>query len=469
MRDGWERPIINASSIRAPRIWQFLELFGLSTGIINMPMTFPVQPLNGYMVSGMLSPDGTLAIAYPEEVQQVLREQRYVVDLHIGRRERELRTGDQIIGLADDLIATVQGRARAALQLLDQRPTTFFALVFVATDRIQHAAWCHLERLVERPEVAQEDPVCQRVLAVYQEIDQALGSLLSKCDDDTTVIVMSDHGFCGLHTRVYLNKWLAHRGWLAFKGGTSAVRQRAKRARYLLKKLVPRRILLWGRRTLAVSHTLNWASTQAYSGNASENAIFINVKGREPAGAVALAEYQRTRSEIVEGLGRMRDPRCELLVMDGVHEAGTVYQGPFLDLAPDIILEPAEGYEFTPDVTREENTLVDVWHEGRGIHTRQGILIAAGAGVQRAGHCGRAEIVDVAPTVLHQLGLPVPAEMDGRVLEDLLHPDWLAVRPPQRVPLSDEIPARDVFGERPYTLQEQRLLEERLGDLGYLE
>ena len=118
MRGGWERPVSNGSAIRVPRIWQFLGLFGLSSGLINVPMTYPVEPLHGYLVSGMLTPDGNVAAAYPEDVQQMLRAQKYVVDLHIGRRERDLRTEEQVIDLVNDLVATVQGRTRAALQLL---------------------------------------------------------------------------------------------------------------------------------------------------------------------------------------------------------------------------------------------------------------------------------------------------------------------------------------------------------------
>ena len=466
----WERPVCNASAIRAPRIWEFLNLFNLSAGLINVPMTYPVEPLQGYVISGMLSPDGNLAVAYPEDIQRMLRTRKYVVDLHIGRRERELRTEEQIINLADDLVTTVQGRTRVALQLLAERPTDFFVLVFVATDRIQHFAWRYIERLIQEPEAARKDRTCQRVLAVYQAVDQALGDLLARRDNKTTILVMSDHGFCGLHTQVRLNEWLAQGGWLEFREGARAARRHAKRTRGWLKRLLPRRLLLWGRRTLAVTRTLEWTRTLAYSGDASENAVHINMVGREPEGiVVAGRHYREVRSEIITGLAELRDPRNGLPVIKHVHEREAIYQGPFLHLAPDILFEPIEGYECTPEVAYEGDIFVDVSSEGQGGHARDGILIAAGAGMRQMHDRREAAIIDVAPTVLYLLGLPVPSEMDGRVLEEILDPDWLAARLPRREPLADRISVRGTSDEKAYTPDERRLLEEHLSDLGYLD
>jgi len=469
MRGNWQRPVSNAKAIRAPRIWQFLELFGLSAGLLNVPMTYPVEPLNGYMVAGMLTPDRNKAVAYPDDVQHMLREQGYVVDLHIGRRELEPHTGEEVISLADALVATIQQRARTAVQLLTQRQTSFFAVVFVATDRIQHYAWQYIERLIQQPDIVQGDHVCQRVLAVYQEVDRAIGTLLANLDEQTAVIVISDHGFCGLHTRVHLNEWLAREGWLKFRQGAREARGRAKRWRGWLKRLLPRRVLLWGRKALAVTHTLEWAQTQAYTGDASENAVRINVAGREPEGTVEPgAPYQKVRAEIAAALAELRDPRNGLPIMRHVYERERIYNGPFLDLAPDIVFEPAEGYEITSEIAYRGHIFEDVHDEGRGIHAREGILIAAGAGI-RSGSRGEAEIADVAPTVLYLLGLPVPAEMDGRVLEEILLSEWLEVRPPRREHLREHLPVLDDADNEVYTNKERRLLEQRLGDLGYLE
>jgi predicted AlkP superfamily phosphohydrolase/phosphomutase len=470
MRGDWERPVSNGAAIRVPRIWQFLDLFRFSSGLINVPMTYPVEALRGYVVAGMLTPNGNSAVAYPEGVQRMLRAQRYVVDLHVGRRERELRTEDQIISLADDLVAVVQGRVRAALQILEQCPTAFFAVVFVAPDRLQHFAWHYIERLIRQPETASADRVCQHVVAVYQEVDRAIGTLLKKRSKRTATIVMSDHGFCGLHTRVHLNEWLAQNGWLEFKQGAMSVRQRAKRGRVFLKRLLPRRLLLWGRRALAVTNTLAWERTLAYAGDASEGAVRVNVKGREPKGTVAAGEsYHEVRSQIVDALIKLRDPRSGTPVMKGVYEREQIYHGPFLDLAPDIVLEPTEGYEITPEVAYEGSVFVDISDDGQGMHARDGVLIAAGTGLRTTHDRGRAEIADVAPTILHLLGLPVPSEMDGRVLEAMLTPDLLAARPLRRESMADRIHVREAVDRETYTAEEEMFVEERLADLGYLE
>jgi predicted AlkP superfamily phosphohydrolase/phosphomutase len=470
LRGDWQRPVCNASAIRAPRIWQYLESFGLSSGLINVPMSYPVQPLQGYMVAGMLSPDGDTAVAYPAEVQEMLRLQGYVVDLHVGRRERQARTPEEIIRLADDIILTVQKRVRAALQLLEQRPTPFFAIVFVAPDRIQHYAWRYLERLVEQPESAQRDPACQRVLAVYQEVDRAIGELLARRDGRTAVMAMSDHGFCALNTRLHLNDWLSQNGWLKFRAGTRSARRQARQVRLWLKRLLPWRFLLWGRRALAVSQTLDWDGTATYAGDASESAIHVNLQGREPQGSVAAGEpYRRLRGAIAAALEALRNPHSGLPVMNAVYEREAAYEGPFLDLAPDIVFEAAAGYETTPEVAPKGSVFSDATAEGRGMHARDGILIAAGPGIRQSAARSRAEIADVAPTALHLLGLPVPAEMDGRVLEEITAPEWLAARPPQRELLAARIATQAPSGTASYSADEQRLVERRLDDLGYLE
>ncbi len=470
LRGDGQRSVCNASAIRAPQIWQYLETFGLSSGLINIPINYPVQPLNGYMVAGMLAPDGDMAVAYPAEVQEMLRAQGYIVDLHVGRRERQVHTPEQVIRLADDIIDMVQKRLRAALQLLEQRPTPFFTIVFVAPDRIQHYAWGYLERLLREPESAQCDPTCRRVLAVYQVLDQVIGEILARRDGRTTVMVMSDHGFCALLTRLHLNDWLSQHGWLEFRSGARSARRQAKRASDWLRRLLPRRFLLWGRRKLAIDQTLNWNGTVAYSGDASESAIHINVQGREPHGTVAPGEpYEQLRATIAAALEALHDPRCGLPVMKRVEQREAAYHGPYLDLAPDIVFETAAGYEATPEVAPEGNLFTDVSAEGRGAHERDGILIAAGPGIRQTLVRSQADIADIAPTVLYLLGLPVPTEMDGCVLEELITPEWLAARPPQRQPLAARFAEPALPGNAPYSDNEQRLLEQRLSDLGYLE
>lgn len=470
LRGNGPRSVCNATAIRAPQIWQYLQAFGLSSGLINIPMNYPVQPLNGYMVAGMLAPDGDVAVAYPVEVQEMLRAQGYVVDLHIGRRERQAHTPEQIIRLADDIIVTVQKRLQATLQLLEQQPTSFFTVVFVAPDRIQHYAWRYLEQLIREGKVAQDDPVCGRVLAVYQELDRAVGELLARCNEGTAVMVISDHGFCALRSCFHLNDWLSQQGWLEFRAGARAARRQAKQARHWLKRLLPRRLLLWGRRALAVDQTLNWDNTVAYAGDASECAVYINVQGREPHGTVAPGEpYRQLRATIAAALRELRDPRTGLPVMKHVAEREEVYAGPYLDLAPDIVFEMAEGYEAVPEIAPQGNLFSDVSAEGRGMHERDGILIAAGPGIRQVFGRAQADIADVAPTVLYLFGLPVPAEMDGCVIEEVVAPDWLATRPPQREPLTTRFTSQPLPESASYSAEEQRLLEQRLSDLGYLE
>ncbi|NLF00807.1 MAG: hypothetical protein GX601_07500 [Anaerolineales bacterium] len=469
LRGGWERAILNGAAIRAPRVWQYLNVLGLSTGLVNVPMTYPVQPLNGYLVGGMMSPEWNRAVAYPEEVQTMLRAQQYIVDLHVGRRERQMDTREQIAALADDLIVSEQRRVQAALQLVKERPTDFLSVVFVALDRIQHVGWHQIARLIEDPESARSDDVCRRVLAVYQEVDTALGALLAARPEGTAVLVVSDHGFSRLHTRVHLNEWLAQQGWIKFDRAARSARQVARQKRAWLKRLVPRQLLLWGRRVLAESHTVQWADTLAYTGDASENAVFLNVAGREPQGVVTEAEYAGMRARLADALVDLRDPRTGARVMKRVYPRENAYAGPCIPLAPDIVFEPEEGYEITPDVGPDGVIFADAHSEGKGSHARAGILIAAGHGVPHTLDRGRADMADIAPTAMYLLGCPVPSEMDGHPVTAIIEPEWLTARPPSSEPLADLVQPTQPLDNPSYSTDEQKMVEERLSDLGYFE
>jgi predicted AlkP superfamily phosphohydrolase/phosphomutase len=277
---------------------------------------------------------------------------------------------------------------------------------------------------------------------VYRRLDGALGAILADLPADATVLVGSDHGFGGAGTSVlHLNRWLADRGWLSFRAGRREVGARLARGvrkaaltflpRGVQERLVrragrdlARRLESWSRfaaidmaKTRAFSEELNYAPS-----------VWLNVRGRDPDGCVAPgAEYDAAIAALSAELLAWRHPTTGAAIVRRVHRRAALYEGPATDEAPDLILELAldEGYSYpclptTRAETRSVRRLERREHVAgkgggmNGSHRPEGLWVLAGRGVTSAR--AEASIVDVAPSVLHLAGLPVPAWMDGRLL-----------------------------------------------------
>lgn len=458
---GW----VNGASIRAPKLWHYLEGQGLRCASVNVPMTYPPEPLPGSMVTGMLTPLGAEQFTYPPDLSPALRARGYVTDLRIRKVEREVETPEQQIHLLRDLRDVARRRVEGVLWLWEREPVDLLMVVFETPDRIQHLFWGRLQRaLAEGP----ADAVDEALLACYEEVDQGIGALLALAGEGTTVFLLSDHGFCGLHTAVHLDQWLADRGFLRYARAKATVRRRVKAGLApLLKRVLPRPWLLRGRQAFAVTKVVDWGHTRVYSGRSSENAVFLNLRGREPKGIVEPGqEYEALREEVVQALQALRDPRTGALVLQRVFRREEVYRGPYLASAPDILLELTEGYEVTSEVTTA-GIFRDVSAQGAGFHAQKGIFVAAGAGVAGPGRLEGVHIQDLAPTILHCLGLPVPTYMDGRVLEEVFVPTFRATRPVVRTEaLPTGGPTKEV-GEV-FSEEDEEEIRQRLTGLGYL-
>ena len=460
-----ERGWVNGAAIRAPKLWHYLQGYNLRCGFVNVPMSYPPEPLPGYMVTGMLTPLGASCFTYPADLTGPLRERGYVTDLRIRKVEREWGTADQQVALLRDLQDVARRRVEGVLWLWEQEPVDLLAVVFETPDRIQHILW---NRLEESLAGRASGPVDQAILDCYEEVDRGIGRLLGLADEGTTIFLLSDHGFCGLHTAVHLDQWLAEQGLLCYAGAKATLRRRVKAGLApVLKQVLPRSWLQKGRQAFAVTRIIDWERTSVYSGRSSENAVFINLKGREPKGAVEPGpEYEALRDRVIQHLRGLRDPRTGRPVLQQVFQREEVYEGPYVPSAPDILFVLTEGFEVTAEVATE-GVFRDVAGDGAGFHAQEGIFLAAGAGVAGPRTLEGARIVDLAPTLLHGLGLSVPRFMDGRVLEEAFTDTWRQAHP---VRYSDEVPTSGPGegGGNVFSDEDEEEIRQRLAGLGYL-
>jgi predicted AlkP superfamily phosphohydrolase/phosphomutase len=204
--------------------------------------------------------------------------------------------------------------------------------------------------------------------------------------------------------------------------------------------------------------SVDWSRTVAYSmGHVGQ--IYLNLQGREPAGIVRPETYQETLRTVMEALAELRDGAGRPMVTRMVPRDLT-YHGPYAERGPDLHVE-FDGYRWIsfPLFATDGKLLTQQIRGDSGCHRREGILMAYGPGIKQGEMLTGAEITDLAPTILHLAGVPVPSEMDGRVLVEMLEA-------PGEVRYGDE--SGGLEGPSAWAQEETDEIEERLRGLGYL-
>jgi predicted AlkP superfamily phosphohydrolase/phosphomutase len=319
----------------------------------------------------------------------------------------------------------------------------------------------------------------------YHYVDGHLANIVESLDDDTTLIIMSDHGFGPFHKFIHVNNWLIQEELMHLKPG---LRSQVKGTLFrwgfspmnvynllmrfglgALKREVVRGQGQGLLKTLFLSfEDIDWPRTEAYSlGNIGQ--IRINLVDREPFGCIQPgADYEQVRDRIVDRLAELRDPETGEAVVETVYRREEIYNGPQLEHAPDIVFIPKRleyfgfgEYEFG------SHKIIEAMQRGiSGTHRLQGIFLAYGSSIQPGVEIETARIIDLAPTILHLLGTPIPDHMDGRVLHEVLDPTFKPILQtggsPQFWPETPE------SSQDSLTPEERELLTERLRSLGYV-
>lgn len=469
---GSDFDMVNSTSIRSRTLWQILSDAGRRVGVMNVPVTYPPQPVNGFMIGGMLSPH-TGCITYPQGLLEPYLEELGPYRIVPSVQYKE---GNEEEFIAD-LLDLVDRRGRYALRLMEDHPSEFFMVHFQATDVLQHALWKFIDPTHPRHDPEAAARFVPQMRQVFQQIDGFIGQMVGRMGGEGTVIVMSDHGFGPLHWVVNLNLFLLEMGLLRLKGNFST-RLRSSIFRAGLTPasvwhLIERAGLqnyVWliskSTRNKVVSKFLSfddvdWSRTVAYSiGHVGQ--IYINLRGREPQGIVEPgAEYERVRQQVVEALKALRHPETGKPMVDQVIPGEEAVHGPYARSGPDlhVVFDGYRAIAF-PLFATDSRLVTRQIRGDSGCHRLHGLLIAWGAGIRPGRVSEGAHIMDLAPTVLHLMDLPVPDDMDGRVLTSMLSSD----RPVRY----EHVAAAETGPETELSTEETAEVEGRLRALGYL-
>jgi predicted AlkP superfamily phosphohydrolase/phosphomutase len=417
------------------------------------------------MVSGFLTPSDARDFTHPEGLREEIRKAVPKYEIYVPL-PRSGAFSDPKDGF--DFLNRVHEQTRRRIEAFRYLDRTyappFHMAVFMAMDQVQHLFWKYVDPTQERFYGSYlGERVRNHVTRIYAMLDVFLGELLGQLDDQTTLIVVSDHGFGPQQRNFLVNRWLRDQGLLSIRSKSILLHRALRRFGFDRQR---RGKPFQGTSPAVEDRFVNWARTRAYGSHPSEQAIYVNLKGREPRGIVEPDRYEDIRNEIRQRLREIRDERGEPIV-DRIITREETYSGPYVDLAPDLYVK-IQNYScmLSPRLdARVPGYFQDV-DLPAGCHRENGVLMAAGAGIREGALARDAQIADVAPTILHLMGCPVPGDMDGRVLDEVLDSSFLEAHPVQRTRTAEtETESKD---RQDYSEEQKKELEDKLKGLGYL-
>ncbi len=477
--DSYKVSMINAASRRTRALWNWLNDAGYKVGLLGIPTTYPPEPVDGFMISGFLAPGPESEWAYPSELKQELKAELGEFLLSPDERYRSSQRLDRFL---DDLVASVENRTQAALYLMRNKPWDLFAVVYWDTDMVQHETWRLLDPDHPRHDAGEAAAYREKILAFHRKVDADVGRLLSEVDSDTLVVIMSDHGFGPVHSFFLTNNWLSSIGLLQFKRNPwTAFKRLLFRLGYTPLKMFRlakalgmaslRRKVRFQQKSGLLNRVflsfddVDWSRTRAFS-IGSFGQVYVNLAGVRPQGIVQPGqEYQELREQLVREAQALRDPRTGEPLIERVYRREEIYSGPYIARTPDLIVQP-RGWEYMAFGHADfgSNKLVESIIGLSGHHRPDGVLILAGAGVKPGMQLEGASILDLAPTILHAMNVPVPQEFDGRVLAEAFTTSSPLAQP---VTYSPSNLYKDGTSEPDLSDQDMEQVQEKLRGWGY--
>lgn len=288
--------IPTAAERKAPSIWRKLSDEGKKVIVINVPLTYPPEEVNGILISDFLCTDIRKA-TYPAELAVYLESKGYIIDVDawLARESKDK--------FAEQVMLAMDKRFEVAFDLMDREIWDFFQLHIMETDRLFHFFYSDLEK----------GQYNSFVRLFFKKLDNYIEQLKERLSSNDAILILSDHGFCAIEREVQLNEWLERENLLKFE---SSAKKR-----------------LEGYDT----------SSTAYS--MIPGRIFLNLKGRESKGSVRMDQYNEIRGDIKKKLLAMKDEATGAPVIEKVFYREEIYSGPYLESASDLIVHPNDGYD----------------------------------------------------------------------------------------------------------------------------
>lgn len=480
-QEGTYRQVLNSRvDIDGKSLWRYLNDAGKDVGVMGVPLTYPPEQIKGFMITGLLTPFGRRDFTYPPDLLDELEEQ---LGTYLLRHDEKYRPNNPYPFIKEQF-EILENNTQAALYLMKNKTWDVFMIHFLGTDCVQHELWHTLDPTHPNHDPAEVERLGNVIEDFYMRVDASVGRILEAADDDTAVVVMSDHGFGPVYKFINFNVWLLEQGLLRLKNSLGT------RLRYLLFRLGFNYNVLghwvlklglgkqakqmgrakredWQRRIFLSLNDVEWSKSKVYSiGNFGQ--MYVNLKGREPSGIVSPgAEYENLINDLIRRLQAMKDPTTNEPVIDQIFRREEIYTGPYASQAPDLVFTTRRmQYKAMGLSDFSSNRVFDPVYGTTGHHRMEGILICYGPGrFKQSTETIDARIYDLAPTILYLLGQEIPVEMDGNVLLELFTDDFRQDHPVVYAESDTSETTKDQSG---LTDQEKAQLETMLRSLGYV-
>lgn len=357
--------IPNSTNCQAKTIQEIISDKGGRVISLGVPGSYPPRPINGINVGGFLSPALEKAV-YPEAVLPELKKTGYLVDIN------PMRARESLDFFKEENLKVLQGRIKTLFYLWDSREWDLFTIHFMDTDRMGHFMFRYLD-----PEESGSENA-RYYLEFFRKIDDMIGQVRQKMNDNMILIILSDHGFCRIKQEVQLNRWLQDRGYLAF--------------------------------SRPPAHDLDFEAispeSQAFA--LVPGKIYLMRESQWRAGRINDSEYEELRTEIINKLTEFNKagaPVCKKIL----RKEEAVF-GPYLETAPDIVIDPHDGYDLKAGLKKN---LVFETGSLSGMHTYYDAMLY----LMNTGTLPKRPVVyDVTSTILSLLDIPIPDDFDGTSL-----------------------------------------------------
>jgi predicted AlkP superfamily phosphohydrolase/phosphomutase len=375
--------IATANLVKADRVWDILSRVGKQVVVAGVPQTFPVKPVNGCMISSFLTPSTQSQFTYPAELKGEIRQAvggEYLLDVQNFRSEDKDYLLEQIYALADQHHKLVK-------HLMTAKPWDFFMHVDMGVDRIHHGFWKFFDE--RHPLYEAGNRYESAIHDYYVHLDGQIGEWLALLDDDTAVLVVSDHGGQPMMGGICFNEWLKQEGYLVLE--------------YQPEGIVP-----------LEKCEVDWSKTRAWGSGGYYARLFLNVKGREPEGIIDPADYEAVRDELAARIAAITDPQGNN-IGSVAFKPQEIYKE-VNNIAPDLIVyfgnlswRSVGSLGLNRIHTFENDTGPDDAN-----HAQQGLYIYYDPQGHSQGKGPRRHLMDIAPTILELMDVPIPGDMQGR-------------------------------------------------------
>ncbi|HEY7388834.1 MAG TPA: alkaline phosphatase family protein [Bryobacteraceae bacterium] len=450
--------LVSSRQFKTETIWSMVNRHAKRAGSLNFVAHQPAPKIEGWVIPGWVSWRWMKRLSHPAGIIDHLKQNLGGFDVKKLAIDFEEERKSVVGAPMDDYRSWIWlhiERERQWFQVLRhmmaEDPADLVGVVFDGVDKLQHLLWYYLDPAVGQA-LSPANPEYFRIREMawdyYRSVDDLLGQTLDLYGDRSTILICSDHGFTGTREIVYINSWLEKMGYLTWKPETEMAEDGSQE----LESGVYRSV------------GFDAAHTKAYALTASSNGIFINVKGRRDETGIPPQEYDRFRRELIDALlTKCVDPETGEPLITRVTTREEAFWGPNMQNAPDLTLE-LRDFGFVS--VRRTNTVYAKRPLILGTHHPEGILLARGAGIRRNARIDPVWLVDIAPTALYAMGLDIPADLQGRVLEEIYTPEHLFAH---RSTVGEQTEAAEPVPVPVGVPDEDVEIIEKMKALGYLE